>query len=589
VTFDPQGATLADMAPARRESGGTVRKRPPRFPLARGGRGIAVVVASASVIALTALSVGGVAAIADPSTTTAPTPTTPTSTMTSEPSASTSESPETTPSSPVSSPEKLPAIRRALMLSSQQGTPRTQVTITAAGYGPCLHPGESGFVHPVFSLQWGAASVDLSHARTTNGDRDVVVDYTVPDDAPAADYTVTASCGDTSDTATFTVVAPKKEPTLKLDTTTGHRGSKIMASGTDFACGSSETVQLLWDGKGDPLAEAQPPTFTIPLTVPDETSIGGHTVVAQCQYHSTINAGQPFEVTKTEPPVVTPPPTLGVQPTSGHPGDKMRITGERFVCTDHAATVELRWDDGTQLATPPVDASGHFDTSVPVPSNADARGHTVRAACADESVAMVTTFTVVAKGSPPPPVRKLAAAMALQPASGQRGDEMRIAGERFACANRTVALSWDDGTRLANPPVDASGGFAASVPVPANADIGSHTVGAACSDGSIALAAAFTVIAAPLSPPPPPPVIWGWVIALILVVAAVLVVRHIRHRRHPRLFTRVQVVTRPGGPPVATVHETPAHGEATHAIRLEAHFDSGIQTISEVNDGYTRT
>jgi hypothetical protein len=251
--------------------------------------------------------------------------------------------------------------------------------------------------------------------------------------------------------------------------------------------------------------------------------------------------------------------------------------------------VELRWDDGTQLATPPVDASGHFETSVPAPSNADAGGHTVRAACADESVAMVTTFTVVAKGTRPTPVRE-PAAMALQPASGQRGDEMRVAGERFACANPTVELSWDDGTWLANPSVDASGGFAASVLVPANADARSHTVRAACSDGSIALATAFTVIAGPPPPPPPPPPpgIWGWVIVLILVVAGVLVARHIRHRRNPHPNTRVHAVAHPGGPPVATVHETPAHGEATHAIRLEAHFDSGIQTIREVNDDYTR-
>jgi hypothetical protein len=445
-------------------------------------------------------------------------------------------------------------------------------------------------VNPVFSLQWGDTSVDLSQARTANGDRDVVVDYTVPDAAPAADYTVTASCGYAQNHDTFTVVAPKKEPTLTLDAPTGHRGSEIRASGADFACGSSESIQLLWDGKGDPLGEARPPTFTVSVTVPDETSIGEHTVVAQCEYHSTITASRRFEVTKTEPPVVTPPPTLAVQPTSGHPGDKMRITGERFVCTDRGSTVELWWDDGTRQATPTVDASGDFETSVPVPSNADAGGHTVRAACADESVAMVTTFTVVAKGSPPAPVREPTAAMALQPASGQRGDEMRIAGERFACANRTVELSWDDGTRLATPPVDASGGFAASVPVPANADVGSHTVGAACSDGSIALAAAFTVIAGPPLPPPPPrPTgIWGWVIALILIVAAVLVVRHIHHRRHPHPDTRVHVVARPGGPPVTTVHETPAHGEATHAIRLEAHFDSGIQTIREVNDDYTR-
>jgi hypothetical protein len=488
----------------------------------------------------------------------------------------------------------------SLTLSVQQGAPGTQVTITAAGYGPCSEPtgslrGAESAANPVLLLEWGGTPVDRSQASTEG--RDVVVPYTVPDDAPAGDYTVTASCGYAppnratfTDTATFTVVAPEKLPTLTLDAPTGHRGSQIRASGSDFACGSSETVQLLWDGDGSPLADAQPPTFTVPITVRDETSIGGHSVVARCQYHFTISASQPFEVTKTEPPVVTPPPTLSIQPTSGRPGDEMRITGERFVCTDHAGTVELRWDDGTQLANPPVDASGHFETSVPAPSNADARGHTVSAACADESVAMVTTFTVAAEGSRPPPVRE-PAAMALQPASGQRGDEMRVAGERFACANPTVELSWDDGTWLANPPVDASGGFAASVLVPANADARSHTVRAACSDGSIALATAFTVIAGPPPPPPPPPPpgIWGWVIVLILVVAAVLVARHIHHRRSPHPNTRVHAVVHPGGPPVATVHETPAHGEATHAIRLEAHFDSGIQTIREVNDDYTRT
>ena len=479
----------------------------------------------------------------------------------------------------------------SLRLSPQQGTAGTQVTITAVGYGACVQPtgsltGGGSAANPVFLLEWAGKSVDLSHASIEG--RDVVVPYTVPDD-PATQYEVTASCGYVSNTAEFTVVPPPKEPTFTLDAPSGHRGSQITATGSDFACGSSETVQLFWDDDGSPLAEAQPPTFTVPIAVPDEAPNGEHTVVARCQYHSAITASQPFEVTKTEPPVVTPAPTLSVQPTIGHPGDQVRITGERFACTDRAATVQLSWDDGTQLATPTVDESGHFETSVLVSSNADAGGHIVRAACADDSVAMVTTFTVVANGSRPPP-EPTPAAMAVQPASGQRGDEMRVAGERFVCANGTVELSWDDGTQLGNPSVDASGGFATSVPVPANADVRSHTVRAACSDGSIALTTAFTVIAepSPSPPPPPPPGIWGWVIALVLVVATVLGVRHIRHRRHPHPDTRVHVVGRPGGPPVATVQETPARGEATHAIRLEARFDSGIQTIREVNDDYTR-
>lgn len=597
------------MASARRECGGTV-KRSPRLSLACIGRATAVVTSTITVATLT-LTLGGVAAIADPaSSSTAPTPTTttPTSTMTSQPSATTTESQERTPpSSSVSSADQADRTIRtngetSLALSLQQGGPGTQVTITAVGYGPCLDPPpdvtETLSGSPVFSLQWDHKAVDLSQASLEG--RNVVAHYTVPDEASAGDasVTVTVSCSFefkvrskveskvVQNDATFTVIAPKKDPTLTLDTPAGHRGAQITASGADFACGPSESVQLFWDGTGDALTEPQPHAFSVKLTVPEATSIGGHTVVARCQDHSTIIASRPLEVTEVEPPVVTPPPTLAVQPTSGHPGDPMRIIGERFDCTDHAGTVELRWDDDTSLATPPVDAAGHFETSAPVPSDADARGHSVHAACADKSVAMVTTFTVVATDMPPPPVPAPAAAMALQPASGHRGDQMRIAGEGFACADRTVQLSWDDGTRLATTFVDASGGFATLVPVPTNTELRRHPVAAACSDASVALTAAFTVIA---EPPPPPPrshtPIWPWVIVLILVVAAALVVRHIRPPKPPA----VHAVSRLAGLPLVTVHETPAHRESTYALRLETHSGARTLTVDEVNDDRTLT
>ncbi|MGV0695741.1 hypothetical protein, partial [Mycobacterium paraintracellulare] len=67
-------------------------------------------------------------------------------------------------------------------------------------------------------------------------------------------------------------MAPKKDPTLTLDTPAGHRGAQIQASGTDFACGSGESVELFWDGKGDPLTEPQPQAFSVQLTVPEQTS-----------------------------------------------------------------------------------------------------------------------------------------------------------------------------------------------------------------------------------------------------------------------------------------------------------------------------
>jgi hypothetical protein len=570
------------------------------------GRAAAVVTSTITVVTLT-LSLGGVAAIADPtSSSTAPTPTTttPTSPWTSQPSATTTKSQQPTPpSSSVSTADRADLaiqtkVETSLALSPKQGGPGTPVTITAVGYAPCLDPppGDveklSGF--PVFSLEWDHQAVDVSQASVKGPN--VVAQYTVPYETSAGDHsvTVTVSCSLTfvgrskpepivvHNDATFTVIAPKKDPTLKLDTPAGHRGTQIRATGTDFACGSSESVQLFWDGTGDPLTDPQPQTFSVQFTVPEVTPTGGHHVVARCQYHSTITASEPFEVTQNKPPVVTPPPTLTVQPTSGHPGDPMRISGERFVCTDNAGTVDVRWDADTSLATPPVDAAGHFEMSTQVPSDADPGGHSVHASCADKSVAMVTTFTVVATDVPPPPVP--AAAIALQPASGHRGDPMRIAGEGFACADRTVQLSWDDGTRLAAPPVDASGGFATSVPVPTNAELRSHPVTAACSDASVTLTAAFTVLAEPAPPPHTP--IWGWVIALILVGAAVFVVRHIYRRLHPRP-PHVHAVSRIDGPPLVAVHETPAHGESTCALRLETHTGARTLTVDEVNDDHT--
>jgi hypothetical protein len=166
---------------------------------------------------------------------------------------------------------------------------------------------------------------------------------------------------------------------------------------------------------------------------------------------------------------------------------------------------------------------------------------------------------------------------------------MRIAGEGFACANRTVELSWDDGTRLATTFVDASGDFATLIPVPTNADLRSHIVGAACSDASIALTAAFTVVA---EPPPPPTTAprrnWGWVLVLIAVAVALIgTVYHMGRRSRPPKSPAVHAVSRLGGPPVVTVQETPAHGESTYALRLETHSGARTLTVDEVNDDHT--
>jgi hypothetical protein len=176
---------------------------------------------------------------------------------------------------------------------------------------------------------------------------------------------------------------------------------------------------------------------------------------------------------------------------------------------------------------------------------------------------------------------------------------VRLTGDRFSCASdsRAVQLSWDDGTQLPSASLDPSGHFDTSVSAPAKTDARRLTLRATCSNG-VVLAADFTVLVSPppITPPPPPPPpppgggIAAWLIALILGIVGLLVWKYIRRRTKPPKTPapHIQVVPRPGGPPVVVVRETPVNGEATHAIRLETHSDPGTQTIREVNDDRTR-
>ncbi len=361
-----------------------------------------------------------------------------------------------------------------LTLAPEQGGPGMSFTATAMDFGVCR----------AMSFQWD----DQPPQHSIAGADTVAVDLAVPPDASTGAHTITAACGAAHAEATFTVVATQK-PTLALDTGNGLRGSHLTASGTGFVCGT-DLVQLLWDGD-TPLGEAPSGTFNVPLTVPSQAFIGGHTVMASCRNHPDITDRQPFTVT-SEPTSANGSAVLTLQPTSGRPGDEVRVTGDRFSCANHSRTVTLSWDDGTQLPSASLDPSGHFDASVSVPANNDARRLTLRASCSDGSAVEAADFTVVL--GPPPP------------------------------------------------------------------------------------------------PPPPPRGIAGWLIALIALIAGsvLLVAAHIFRRvLRPHPTPHAQAVLRPGGPPAVTVCETPAPGEATHAMRLQAHSDPGIQTIREVDDDYS--
>ena len=378
----------------------------------------------------------------------------------------------------------------SVSLQPQQGAPaQTLVTATAKGFDACLRGGSSAA--QTMSWQW-----DGQPLPTTAGADGSTVTFDVPS-TPAGGHTVTATCGATSATAPFTVI-PTATPALTLDKPQGPRGSQFTASGTGFACGD-DRVTVLWDGQTS-VGDGPPDTFSIPLTVPDDASVSQHTVVARCSNHPDVTDTQSFLVTKDAVGAVAAP-ALTLTPTRGAPDSTVHMTGDRFACTN-TRTVQLSWD-GQPLTSTTADSSGHFETSISIPADADVNSHIVRAACEAGSAAATAGFTVLATGTLP---------------------------------------------------------------------------------------TAITTTTTTSPPPPPPQDHSGAFIALLLLilvgVSAVLAHRYWRKRQLKP--SRVHAAISPtSGPAVVSTSDTPADGEVSHALRLFVHADLGSQTISEVNSDHT--
>jgi hypothetical protein len=441
----------------------------------------------------------------------------------------------------------------ALLLWPTHGVTGTGFGATAIGFGACRQmtfTWEGGESTKVAALGGGAFAW-----------------FTVPAGADTGEHTVTASCGQANAPATFTVDAPPQKPTLTLSSVHGQPGIEVTATASGF--GDCHPVSFQWDGtplQGSTTTDGPAFTFTVPNDAPTNT----HTVTASCG-----QANAPATFTVDAPPQK---PTLALRPGHGTPGSQVTASGAGFACGNDR--VQLRWDNDPPLTDA---SSGTFEVPLTVPAGVG--GHSVTASCRDISERQPFTVT-----TEPTPVSGPPTALTLQPTSGLPADKVQVTGDRFSCASKSVELSWDDSTSLPNAPLDASGHFSASVPVPPTAVPGLITLRAACSDQPVLLAADYTLLAGP--PPPPPQKIPWWLIVLTLGIAvlAVLAVRHWQKSKQGKPPTHtVRTVPRPDDQPKTTVSETPASGEATHTIYLETHSDPGTLTIREVDDVYSRS
>ncbi|MER5639649.1 hypothetical protein ABT095_22155 [Kitasatospora sp. NPDC002227] len=213
----------------------------------------------------------------------------------------------------------------------------------------------------------------------------------------------------------YTVLAPAAHAftlSLSLDPTHGPAGTEVTATGDQF--GSCTESALTWQPGGALITTVQPQgdgTFRTSLQIPADAPAGPITIRAGCTYTKLAAAAvvpvsyDYIEATFTVDDCgcgsggggsgVVQPPVLHLDPAGGPVGTAVTATGTGFVCSTYGnGDVSF---DGASVGDIHPDPYGAFTSTFPVPANATAGSHTVRAECTGQpTVGDTSTFTVPA-------------------------------------------------------------------------------------------------------------------------------------------------------------------------------------------------
>ncbi len=225
--------------------------------------------------------------------------------------------------------------------------------------------------------------------------------FQVPAGVATGAYTIVASDGNASASASFTVVASN----LTLNPTSGPVGSQVTVTGSGF--GASAAVSLMLDGQpivGAPCAAnaagAISCTFTMPLA-----AAGSHVVTANST--AGVSASAPFSVT-----------SLSVVPSSGVAGATVMANGAGFPANQLIVFSLGSQSAGGQLCQ--TQADGTFSNcSVTIPATATVGKNQILSATGG-NVSSNTSFAVTS--------------LTLVAASGATGYTVQVTGAGFGAS-----------------------------------------------------------------------------------------------------------------------------------------------------------
>ncbi len=335
----------------------------------------------------------------------------------------------------------------SITISATSGAAGTIITVYGEGFS------RSKYVDVYF----GSTKVDDNNAsvRTdrTNSAGSITYVMTVPASAPSGTYAISIedeNNANISASINFTVTL---NSILTLSVNTGNVGDAVTVTGTNFS--PSTTLTILFDNitVGTVTTDAGG-NFTSQVSIPAAVC-GAHTI-------KIGSFGQTYTIT----------PKITLDKTQGIAGTTVTITGTGFAAST-AITATFN-NSAVALSSSITNTTGGFVVTFTVPT----------AATGSYNV-QVTAGSLASAG-----FSIVDASLSLGASSGHVGDAVTVTGTNFA-AGSSVSITFD-GTVVATPTADASGGFTATFNVPTAAG-GTHTVVA--SSGAISKSTTFTVTA----------------------------------------------------------------------------------------------
>jgi hypothetical protein len=373
-------------------------------------------------------------------------------------------------------------ITSAISLSPTSGPPGTTVTVSGSGFGA----GDSGTVC-FDSDDNGQCDVGEPSASVTASATGTFTATLIVPDVAADTYDILAdvpSGGSVEVSASFTV----PYPSITITPTSGHPGTPITVTGSNFKLGA--TVTIFFDLNSNGLLDSGESVGTVTAS---STGAFSTTVTAPTLPFGAKDVSATDGVNTASPQTFTVTRAISLSPTSGPVGTSVTVSGSGFasgtaqVCFD--SNNNNQCDESTVTVTVP--ASGTFTTTLTIPSVAagtyNILGDQPTGGTAEASATFtVTTISVI-----------------VSPTTVSSGQLITITGTGFAPGASGFVWFDIDGDSVMDPgepqisvSVDAGGAFTTILTTP-DVAAGTYFIRVDIPPGSPIEASAPVVVAAP--------------------------------------------------------------------------------------------